>query len=137
MQIRCSRKIGRSMPKCLPKSLKIDQKSDLEASNGHLFSFFLAFWRDSKKHDFLIRFKWPKKSDKSDQQAARMSQRIPGPSAKAWFSGLWAPGRRLFTHALASGKVKDGSWPVRKGKRQEGKFASRTEKGKKRDLTRQ
>ena len=89
----------------------IENRSKIRSGCGQLplILDLLAFWRDSEKHDFLIRFKWPQKSDKSDQQAARVSQRIPAGSAKAWFSGLWAPGRRLFTHALASGKVKDGS----------------------------
>ena len=49
-------------------------------------SRFFAFWRDSKKHGFLIRFKWPKKSDKSDQQAAQ------GPRRRERGTTLWEPG---------------------------------------------
>ena len=94
-----------------------------------IYSHFFSLLPRFKKHYLLILFKWPKKSDKSDQQAARVSQRIPEIWAEAWLSGLWAPGRRLFTHALASGKVKDGSWPVRTGKRQVGQFEQA--KGKK------
>ena len=69
-----------------------------------------------------MRLQWLKKSEKSEQQAPRMPQRIPETSASGWFAGSWAPGRRLFARV----------YQVQRYKEQD----TEQETGQKRDLTR-
>ena len=92
MPKRSLKNIGKSMPKCLPKSLKICPKSDLEATSGHWFFDFWPFGAMQKIHGFLMCLQWPKKSEKSAQVAAKGLSPVTG----NYFLGAWAPGAAPF-----------------------------------------
>ena len=64
MQNQCSKNDEKSMPKWLPKSMKMAPKIDLELTLGSNFSFSEAFGAMQKYHDFLRPFFRPQKRKK-------------------------------------------------------------------------
>ena len=75
-------------------------------------SIFVVLER-CKKHVFLIRFPWPKKCEKSDQQAGQGFTAVKAD----YFLGAWPPRAAPFHARAYHGKRKNGSLPVRTGKR--------------------
>ena len=82
-------KIEKSMPKWLPKSMKIGPESDLEPTRVDCFSALWCFRARPKNHDFLMPLRWLKKSE-------NRSEKRPGgakpatPDRRPAFS--WRPG---------------------------------------------
>ena len=75
-----------------PKSMKIAPKMALEPTLGHLLWIFGPVGAMQKKHNLLMPFLKAKKSEKSDQGAAKGRLVVPETSSENGFFGIWVPG---------------------------------------------
>ena len=123
MQNRCSKNDEKSMPKWLPKSMKMAPKIDLELTLGSNFSFWEAFGAMQKYHDFLMPFLRPKKSKKSAQGALWEAPAVN----EELLSGDLGPRGGAFSRArVPCTKVQRLQSTRYKGTRLQGKFEKET-----------